>query len=267
MAIQFTGQKRWKTGNNNLLSNQATCSISYWVRYDGTPAAGAGAFAVASTSSADSGYGEFFSQWAGASGSQVKLQTTWNSATANVMIEKLLLVGTVYHIAATYDSTGSQKLYVNGTASNMGSLTGNTIAYFFPFQLGGWDFTPTSSAVWTIEDVAIWNGYILTASDVAALLTGGTLPPAIGGSATQRARWTCAGTGGATVTAGDPGIADAFGGTGCTMVSTNGTGTAVYTSTLLPPQSITDPVTATVASDFPAAAGLTFNLFFGGGPP
>lgn len=142
-----------------------------------------------------------------------------------------LNAGTTYHIAMTHDQ-GHQTFWLNGIPTEFGTKTGGTKSDGWPIDFGV-ATVPGTPFIWHLHDFALWNGYVLTAADVAALRDGSSLPPDIGTSATWRGRWTMAGTPDATVTAGNPGIANFYGDAAYNLVNFAGTGSAVYSAPLI----------------------------------
>ena len=106
---------------------------------------------------------------------------------------------------------GQQLAYLNGIPIAMSTLTGTT-------QSGNWSVaigaTPsTGPYIYTIDKFGLWNGYVLTATDVANLRDGVLTPAQINTGNPSREYWTMAGTNGANVQVGDPGITNFFGNT------------------------------------------------------
>src|SRR5699024_5209350 len=82
------------------------------------------------------------------------------------------------------------------------------------------------------------------------------LPPQVGTGATWRGRWTMKGTTGATVQAGDAGLANAYGDTTYDINRFTGSGTAVYSPDLsFSPAAIATPYVATSGKNI----GFTLN--------
>jgi hypothetical protein len=141
-------------------------------------------------------------------------------------------VGTIYHLATTFDQ-GSQVVWVNGRSTGIASITGATQSSSANFQIGGWDYSPGAGSIWSIDDVAVWNGYVLTATDVINLRNGTQTPPQIGGSATWRGRWTLGGTTGTVPRAGDAGLANNYGDATYNLTGISGSGSALYADPLV----------------------------------
>ena len=232
MAITFSGQKLFTTTNNSVvLANQSRASVALKLRFEseGNPAHSNLSFLISRN---------FYSAaWislngAGSATGTVKLQFAWRTSATQVTRNVDLAVGVVHHLAMTFDQ-GSQVCWVNGKPQSFGSLSGTTQTSSSPFRIGGWDYTPATDSIWTIDDVAVWNDYVLTASDVANLRDGVQSPADIGATATMRGEWTLLGTTGQTPVAGQPGLANAFGNASYDLTSITGSGTAVYADPLV----------------------------------
>ena len=71
-----------------------------------------------------------------------------------------------------------------------GTLTGNTDGAAAPlFRADG----AGPGAMYTLDDVYIWNGYVLSQGEIIALLQRQQDPTTIGTGAAARFRWTLAG--------------------------------------------------------------------------
>ena len=258
MAITFTNASQIATaGQSTIWINQTQASLSFFFRYE---SAGSVASSVLNTNYfIYCGLSPFYI-WTHAIGTANSLNLGFavNSASTGAQLSSTFNVGTVYHVAVTYDQ-GQQTLWINGIPSTIGTLTGPTPTGSWPIDFGVTS-VPGTPFVYTLSDVIPWNGYVLSATDVAALRDGAD-PTTIGTSASGRWRWTMAGTVGNSVQVGDPGIANSFGDTAYDLKSVSGSGTAVYS----PPLAFTPSVSATpyVASSG-KIIGFTFNAISDG---
>ncbi len=162
-----------------------------------------------------------------------------NSSHAFAQTDLSLTMGVVYGVAVTWDGiTGSQKIWVSGVPTQFGTFTGNTEDNSSAFQIGV--SGSTAQIVYALDDHNIWDNYLLTATDIANLLTG-TDPTTIGTSASWRGRWTMAGTTGANAAIGDAGLKNAYGGggslgtggDGSDCITSGGAGSAIYAPSLV----------------------------------
>src|SRR4051812_1325585 len=116
--------------------------------------------------------------------------TCTNSVGSFAQADLSLTIGVVYGIAVTWDGlTGHQKVWLSGIPTQMGTFTGNTQNNSSAMQIG---IGSPAGIVYTIDDLDIWNNYLLTSTDIEDLL-GGADPTTIGTGATWRGRWTLAG--------------------------------------------------------------------------
>jgi hypothetical protein len=246
MSITLTNQKSFQTNTNNTIwDNQSQASMSFFWRYE--PAGSTNGNVIGSPNLLTRQAGNSFSFWLGGSGVSGTVAITFkvqNASGATTQTTQTFGVGSVYHIAVTY-AQGQQIIWIDGVPTTFGTLTGNTKSWGVPFILGG---TPAGSpVVHTIHDVAAWNGYALTATDVANLRDGIQTPSQIGNTATWRGEWTLSGPVGTTPQIGDAGLINNFDGTTCNFTTTSGTGTAVYAPALSfqPPVSVQSGYVAT----------------------
>ena len=226
MAITFTNAKDLYTNNNLVIwDNQNQASLSFFFRYEPT---GSTSSSVLNTNYfLTRGLGSFyFSTQSNGTANSLKVTFTVKNSTNSAGKPYTFNVGTTYHLAITYDQ-GQQLLWVNGIPVALGNLTGGTQSGNWPVAFGVAS-VPGTPFVYTLHDFAVWNGYVLTATDVANLRDGIQVPPQIGTGASGRWRWTMAGTTGASVQAGDAGVANAYGDSAYDITHFVGTGTAIY---------------------------------------
>jgi hypothetical protein len=232
MAINISGQKLYATPNNsNVLANQNKASVALKFRFDpnGVSADSSISFLISRNF--------YSSAWialigAGTTSNTVRCQFAWRTAATQVTRNIDLAVGVTQHLAMTYDQ-GLQLAWVNGVARQLGTLTGPTQAGASPFRIGGWDTVPRSGSIFTVDDVAVWNDYVLTAMDIANLRDGLRVPSQIGGTASWRGEWTLAGASNQTPTIGQPGLANGYGDANYDLTSITGAGTATYVDPLV----------------------------------
>ncbi len=228
MAIQFNGEYNLSTPGNDVGSNLAANSFSFW-------------FQVNMLATAPS-YWSLMSKGGGASaGLQAQLVQTGKidlifcSPDGNKGYTAAIVPNQPYFCAATWTS-GAQAFYINSnTAAATGSLTGNTEtnAQYFTFGING--AAPSGMQV-IVSQPAVYN-YALTATDVLNLLQGTYTPlsSALSGGAANWA-WTFDGTLNAHPTANDTGLANfglAGAGSGNKYVVSSfnpigGSGSAIY---------------------------------------
>lgn len=228
MSITITGTRSFTTPVNSLIAaNQATFSVAFKMRFEanGIPSQSNGNYFVAR----NAGRSFAFIMMGGTSTTvSIKIQCT-NASGSTVSTTVSVPIGAVTTFALVYTS-GQQLVYTNAIPATIGSLTGNSQGTSVNFQIGG---TPSGpNCIYTVEDVAVWNGYALTASDVLDLREGVATPATIGGSATWRGYWTLDGTEGATPTIGDTGLANYFGDSTTNLTSVSGSGSALYSAAL-----------------------------------
>jgi hypothetical protein len=231
MSLTLTNAKSFQTNvNNTIWDNQPQASISFFWRYE-TTGSTLGSV-IGSPSLLTRQAGNSFSFWMGGSSTPGAVNIAFqvmNAAGTTTTTTQTFAVGSVYHIAVTY-AQGQQVVWIDGVPTTFGTLTGNTKSWGVPFIMGG---TPAGSpVVHTISDVAAWNGYLLTATDVANLRDSIQTPSQIGGTATWRGEWTLSGPVGTAAQIGDSGLINSFDGTTCNFTSMSGTGTAIYAPAL-----------------------------------
>jgi hypothetical protein len=230
MAITFSGRKLLTTPSNSVvLANQLRASVALKLKFNaqGDPARSALSFLVSRN--------YYATCWIGLAGAgtapgTAKLQFAWRTATAQAIKNLDIVPGAAYHVAMTFDQ-GEQLAWLNGDSYPMGSLVGRTATSASPLRIGGWDYNPTAASIWTLDDVAIWNGYVLAAGDVVGLRDGTLSPPQVGVQALWRGEWTLDGVAGRTPVVGDPGLADAYGGA-YSLTGISGDGAIVYAPSL-----------------------------------
>jgi hypothetical protein len=227
MAVTITNQKMFSTSANTVVANgKAKASFSFFIRPDNL--AGPANWANVAWRA---GYNTFYFTILGtATPGIAQIKGTITNGTSSVVGSTNAAQGSVVHVALTYDQ-GTQTFWVNGVPTVIGTLSGNTQGNNVAFQVGYSAATPT--VVYTLHDLAIWNDYVLTATDVQNLRDGIQTPPDIGGTATWRGRWTLCGTVGAAPVLGDAGLANDFGDATTNLTSITGSGTAVYASPLV----------------------------------
>jgi hypothetical protein len=232
MAITFSGRKLLATPmNSSLLANQLQASIALKLKFSpqGDPARSSLSFLVSRN--------YYSTCWialagAGSAPGTAKLQFAWRTAASQVVKNLDIVPGATYHVAMTFDQ-GLQLAWLNADSYQMGTLSGRTMLSTSPLRIGGWDYSPSSASVWTLDDVAVWSGYVLTAGDVEALRDGTLSVSQVGPGASWRGEWTLAGVTGRTPAVGDPGLANAYGGSAYGLTSISGDGTIAYSPPLV----------------------------------
>jgi len=258
MSITITGTRSFTTPVNSLIAaNQATFSVAFKMRFEanGIPSQSNGNYFVAR----NAGRSFAFIMMGGTSTTvSIKIQCT-NASDSTVSTTVSVPIGAVTTFALVYTS-GSQRVYINAILATIGSLTGNSQGTSVNFQVGG---TAGSACIYTLDDIAVWNGYALTASDVLDLREGTATPATIGGSATWRGYWTLDGTDGATPQIGDPGLANYFSDPTTNLTSVSGSGSALYSAALdwVPSVAVQQAYVDTTGS----LVGLSFQSLTAGG--
>jgi Concanavalin A-like lectin/glucanases superfamily len=222
VSIQFTNQKTFSTPSNTVIGcNQSKMSVSFFLRADAL--LGNGNFSNVI-------FRNTFSFTVAGTGTPgvVKLTARIGTATQAVSANMMVPQGSTNHIALTYDQ-GVQTLWLNGVAIAMGAISGNTYSHNEPLIIG---VNPTGTVTSTLYDVAIWNNYVLLAAEIRDLRDAIKRPDdIIAAGSTWKGWWTLSGSG--TPTLGDAGLANNFGDTPTNLTATMGTGSDVYTSTLV----------------------------------
>lgn len=262
MSIKFANARQLVGAPNAVIwNNQPRAALSFRFRYesDGSTTPGVlntNYFLVR-------GLGSFY-VFTAASGIPGTLSVRFNvhNATSAASHVHTLNVGTTYSVFMTYDQ-GVQTCWINGTPYPMGTLTGNTQSLSSPIAMGV-STVPGNPFIFTLDDVAAWNGYVPTPTEIVGLLEGNLVPSDIGAGAPWRGWWTLAGTPGDTVQIGDPGIANHYGDTTYDLKSFLGSGgTTVYSAPLVfTPAVVATPYVATSGKSI----GFTFTAVSNGVP-
>jgi hypothetical protein len=190
-------QGRWNTShaaNNTLLTGQTACSLSFFLRVNSI------------TSYQTGGAAHDYIVKGGLSITQhvnaAILGTNCNGTAAlNAAFNQTY--GQIVHIALSWNGGGSplQEWFVNGVKLASQTVAGDTTLVGSNKLLLGFDGTDCYPDV-SMSDVAVWNGYALTASEALNLATGVMTPATV--STPASAWWTLAGTPGlAALPAGD----------------------------------------------------------------
>lgn len=236
MSITITDGKTYTTSNNTVIwNNQAQASVSFFFRYELNGSTSNSVVNGNYIVGRASGFSFVFilrgGSGAGNIGVDCGTQTVNNNSDGGVILHQLS-AGSGYHIALTFDTVSNgQTIWINGLSNVFWSCSVNTQDVNAGFQIGG--TPPGSPCVFTVSDVATWNGYVLTGTDVANLRDGIQTPAQIGATATMRGRWTLAGTTGNTPTLGDAGLANDYGDATYNLTSIAGSGTAVYSPPII----------------------------------
>jgi hypothetical protein len=231
MSIRLTGLVNYLTGNNNLIVNQATCSASFFARVNASVPVG-GTMRL------------FMKQGPNCINAFVNLGNSidgavYPSSGAALSASKTDPNALVYHFALSYQ-IGTQIWYINGVPALTGTSTFGTQNPTGKLQLGN---EQSSTGDVEICDLALWNGYALTAMDVLNLMFRNSTPAQISTPATSW--WTLAGTVGNNPAINDAGLTDqmAAGNNFTTLAGTNTL--ATYTAHLnFTPLMTTTPILA-----------------------
>jgi hypothetical protein len=216
MSLHITGPV-WdiQTAVNNLLVSQATCSFSYFVRWNNV-----GTFTGMNflEKVATTGFNCFL-----ASSSTVTNRLLF--ASGNFAATTNFTPGVVYCVVLSHQS-GNQKLWINGIQAGSGTSTQSTSATQQAVQIG---LPGTGTVDVEFSDLAVYNGVALTATDALNLTLGTATPNTTSGVAT--AWWKFNGTVGNTPTIGDTALNDAQGnGYNFATLNSSGGGAAVYSA-------------------------------------
>jgi hypothetical protein len=225
MSIKFTGQRGFKTASNStVLAGQTVASFYFRFRFDplGDPATAGNVFLFAK---------EFYATFRamllgpGTAAGTVRLQFAWSGGTtASKNID--LNVGVTYTLGCTLDTGGVCKVWIDGVPTTFSTtMTGSTQSTARTCMLGIWEYSPTGD-IYQMDHLAAWNGYALTAGNLADLRDGVITPAAIT-SGTARWYWPLNGTTDATVLVNAGGLVNAVDGT-LNFITASGTGTAIY---------------------------------------
>jgi hypothetical protein len=249
MSITLSGTLEFKTANDaTVLNNQSVCSVSYWFRPEVTGASSGFTQNLVQRVNGNS----FSSNWSWSPSLNVWNKNAFNYGGGSWVTSQVTLnLGSIYHIAVVF-TQGAQYVYINGALSQFGSVTGNTQSGNVPFEIG-FNSNPASTLTSTVGDVAVWNGYALTQSDVFALLFGTATPSTLPTPATYE--WTLNGSVGTTPQVGDTALASIP--SGLPFATITGSGSRVYSSPLSysPLATLVDAYVATSGQTI----GFTYN--------
>ena len=189
-------------------------------------------------------------------------QTTGGDTTAY----RDIVLGQAYHVFGVHDESSGSAWYVNGelvgTSADTSPLASGSRPIVLNYEKGSGGFDLS------MDDVAIWFGTISPdvptpdGSDVAGLFDRSVTPDALG-SDTRQVYFTMDGVNGATVRAGDAGLANADPGAGA--ITSIPTPAPVYADQLLyvPPSPTAEIATAIVCPSVAvggAGTGLAIHL-------
>jgi hypothetical protein len=231
-SLRIQGQLDTQSTTSGWLQNQSKCSISLWFK---TNVALSNSVSLAWSGSqvpflcySGSEAGGTIHSWMSGQG------TALGNSTFTAPYTKTYW----HHLVWSWDSTGSQKLYLDGTVIGSLSAGGLTANASHPLILG----TPSGGTVdMQLAQVAVWHGYALTAGDVTNLLYASNTPANLATPAT--AYWTLQGTPGATPhPTTDAAFLDSIGGS-VRFGAFAGTGTASYAAdspAYISPQTVSD---------------------------
>jgi hypothetical protein len=248
MGLAINGPWYLSTPTNNLFVNQANASFSCWVWVPPMSGGLANGFTNYVFTSDGVGPGTGAGIAVASSGGPNNWTTLARNVGASSVCEfkastnlaSMENPGGVYHIALTWTS-GTQKVWVNGASQSLafgGAISGNTnstnLAWWLGLEAAG---VPNNTIIW-LSQPAIWQGYVLTSSDVSLLYSaapGSQVP--INNTLGQNASafWPLNGTIGVVPTTSDTAIQNAGSlgaGTGneynFTTISSSAYGAAVY---------------------------------------
>ena len=231
MAIRFTGNQAIRTAPTGFLRGQATVSFALWVQVN-TSVAPYGQYFFTQGGDTHSGQGYFYID--PGAGNQTNIMLWGNAAARGDFSSGTYYpsqVGEPFHLTIVVTG-GIAQVFINN--HNVGGfVAGDTfgpgsVPLAFPVSVGldSLGFAGFSAFDATLDDVAIWAGYALSAADRADLLGRAKAPTDIA-PADLAFHWPMGGTPGAAVTIGDAGIADS-GPHGLSGAAIVGTGVPVY---------------------------------------
>ncbi len=199
-SLRVTGQWNVQTASSTLLASQPTISISFFIQYNTIPATGnrlidtTNQSAIVNiTTSGKASYPVY-----GTSGGVGSYNAT-------------IVTGQVYHVAVTWNqSLNRRRIYVDGSLVSSGlaaTAYGSSTSQWL--QVGSELVGSGSSNVdYQIANLAIWQGYELTGTDVAglcnAIYTPGNLIGSASGIAQPPTSWWLLGD----ATSGTPSVTD-----------------------------------------------------------
>lgn len=226
MSIKFIGQKAFLTSSApKPAQTQTKCSISFKFRYDGDNTKAGGAYVF------------YRLYYAGPtiifipnSSGGVDIAATWYTANnTRIDFRKEFSAGAVHCFVMTFDGVaGVQKASLDAVTVETGNFIGSTSGpYTRTNQVGGNEnSTLTNDCAFTIEDLVIWDGYVLTQQDIEDLRDENKSIDEIGSSA-ERVHWPLKGTPGSVVVPNQGGLKNAFSDT-LHFITESGNGSAVY---------------------------------------
>lgn len=104
---------------------------------------------------------------------------------AAVTSSTTISANTWYHVVATADTSNNYKLYVNAGTPNTGSGASSTGTTGIDFCIGAYNSGSSGRFDGTIDEVGIWDGALLSSTDVSTLYNSGAgIPYDAGGAAT-----------------------------------------------------------------------------------
>ena len=207
------------TASNNLLSNQTDCSYTLFLKVNNYPY----------------NFNDFVYNGVCALAASVDhTKPSFNAFIFNASSQQLTMPsytftpGVVYHIAMTWKSaTNTQVYYVNGQIVGTSTSAVGTKNVNAPMNVG----FAGNVADFAVQDVAVWNGYALTSTEVKNLCHGSVTPK--GTSTVATSWWTFYGPQGGTPAIGDVGFNDAIGSNNFTSNTGTALGQVTYDSPLV----------------------------------
>lgn len=171
-AMAFPGSKTAagivSAPQNTLLQPSASVSIEAWLRFSTAPST----YTVAVAYGSDSNYAPYDLYFVSG---KIAAQFYLSSGVAVVTSPTALTANTTYYVAATYDGTAA-RLYVNGALAGSTEKTGTLTGYTAGFGVGIGDDAALSDPAFngTIDEVAIYAGKVLSATQVQNHYSAGT---------------------------------------------------------------------------------------------
>jgi len=199
MPLYINAVSQVATDANAILSGSSSGSVSFFFRLDSS----------ATISSVPSlfrtlGSERLFVRCQDSTTLGMRLTLLDGEADRNITIQN----GRTYHIAITHDAaTGQQRFYVNGNSYTQEGVarSASFVTGPHPLKLGEGEFGQLDGL--QIDEPAIWDGYVLTPTEVLALRDRTSTPDEIGGG-TLAWHLTLDGTDDTAVQLADPGFED-----------------------------------------------------------
>ena len=171
-AMGFPGSKAASgivsVPQTTLLQPSTAVSVEAWLRFATVPST----YTIAVAYGSDSNYAPYDLYFVSG---KIAAQFYLSSGVVVVTSPAALAVNTTYYVAATYDGT-TANLYINGALAASSAKTGTLTGYTAGYGLGIGDDAALSDPAFngTIDEVAVYAGKVLTATQVQNHYSAGT---------------------------------------------------------------------------------------------